>query len=38
MIIYSIWLIINEQLVIDKFVEQLKIDGALEAVAAAATG
>lgn len=37
MIIYSIWLIINERLVIDKFVEQLKIDGALEA-AAAATG
>lgn len=34
MIIYSIWLIVNERLVIDKFVEQLKIDGALEAVAA----
>lgn len=37
MIIYSIWLIINERLVIDKVVEQLKIDGTLKA-AAAATG
>lgn len=35
MIIYSIWLIINERLIIGKFEEKLKIDGTLEAAAAA---